>query len=99
VELLAPCPIAPAGVPDLLTEQGDALAGERFIAVGDGAVLYRAAFEAVGAHVPEDGSVLHRIRAAALCELGASAGAGSDPVLPDYLRRPDAAIALEGAPR
>jgi hypothetical protein len=67
------------------------------LAVGDGAVLYRDAFERAGARVPEDGSPLHRIGAAALCEIGARAPAGVGPVLPDYLRRPDAAIALEGA--
>jgi tRNA threonylcarbamoyladenosine biosynthesis protein TsaB len=71
------------------------------LAVGDGAVLYREAFERAGARVPGDGSPLHRIAAAALCEIGARPPAGAPaaagPVLPDYLRRPDAAIALEGA--
>ena len=67
------------------------------MAVGDGAVLYRSEFERSGASVPDDGSALHRIRASALCELGLAASAGGDQVLPDYLRRPDAAIALEGA--
>jgi tRNA threonylcarbamoyladenosine biosynthesis protein TsaB len=70
------------------------------IAVGDGAVLYRDAFERAGARVPEDGSPLHRIVAAALCEIAARPPAGAPaaagPVLPDYLRRPDAAIALKG---
>lgn len=99
VELLSPRPVAPPAVPNLLAEQDDAFASERCIAVGNGAVLYRSAFEAVGVQVPDDGSPLHRIRAPALCELGVRASAGSDPILPDYLRRPDAAIALEGAAR
>lgn len=97
MELLSPRPLAPAAVPDFLAEQGDILAHERRVAVGDGALLYRAAFEAAGAHVPEEGSALHRIGAVALCELGVTARLQGQPVLPDYLRRPDAAIALEGA--
>ncbi|HEX3392753.1 MAG TPA: tRNA (adenosine(37)-N6)-threonylcarbamoyltransferase complex dimerization subunit type 1 TsaB [Solirubrobacteraceae bacterium] len=99
VELFSPRPAQPVAVPGLIAEQGGAFMSEPCIAVGDGAVRYRAAFEAVAAQVPEDGSALHRIQAAALCELGVSASAGSGPVLPDYLRRPDAAIALEGAAR
>jgi tRNA threonylcarbamoyladenosine biosynthesis protein TsaB len=73
------------------------------LALGDGAVLYRAAFEQAGAQVPEDGSALHRIQARALCELGARpparASVAGPAVLPAYLRQPDAAIALHGALR
>jgi tRNA threonylcarbamoyladenosine biosynthesis protein TsaB len=95
--LLSPRPVVPAVVPELLAEQGDVFLSGRCMAVGDGAVLYRSEFERSGVSVPDDGSALHRIRAAALCGLGESAAASEAPVLPDYLRRPDAAIALEGA--
>jgi hypothetical protein len=64
--------------------------------VGDGAVSYRPALEDLGVEVPEDASPLHRVSGACICELalGASPSAG---VLPDYLRRPDAELALEAA--
>jgi tRNA threonylcarbamoyladenosine biosynthesis protein TsaB len=95
--LLSPRPVVPRVMPELLAEQGDVFLSGRCVAVGDGAVLYRSDFERSGVSVPDDCSALHRIRAAALCELGLAASASDDPVLPDYLRRPDAAIRLEGA--
>lgn len=97
MELLSPRALAPAAVPATLGEQDAVFAGKRTLAVGDGAVLYRAAFEQAGAQVPEDGSASHRVTAAALCELGARAAAAAGPVLPDYLRCPDAAIARPSA--
>ena len=98
MESLSPAPVAPDVVPELLVEQADVFAGGRCLGVGDGAVLYRAAFERAGVFVPADDSALHRIRAPALCELGLAASVSDDPVLPDYLRRPDAVIAGSGAP-
>lgn len=95
--LLSPRPVAPAVVSELLAEQGDVFLNGGCVAVGDGTVLYRSEFERSGVSVPEDDSPLHRISAAALCALGAAASASDDPVLPDYLRRPDAAITFEGA--
>lgn len=61
------------------------------LAVGDGAIRFRAELAAAGAVVPCEGSELHRIGGVALCELGRL----GDPVprehlLPDYLREPDA---------
>jgi tRNA threonylcarbamoyladenosine biosynthesis protein TsaB len=98
MELLSPRPVVPAVVPELLAEQSDVFLSGRCVAVGDGAVLYRSEFERSGVSVPDDGSALHRIRAEALCELGVAASASDDPVLPDYLRRPDAVIASSGPP-
>jgi tRNA threonylcarbamoyladenosine biosynthesis protein TsaB len=71
---------------------------ERWLAVGDGAVRYRPELERLGVQVPEDSSPLHGIDAAAICEL-ALAATPTEPtsVLPDYLRRPDAELALQGA--
>lgn len=61
------------------------------VAVGDGAVRYRAELEQAGARVPEDGSPLHRVQAAWICRLAAGAPATSPgEVLPTYGRAPDA---------
>jgi tRNA threonylcarbamoyladenosine biosynthesis protein TsaB len=97
MELLSPRALAPTAVSEALSGRAAARMGECPLAVGDGAVLYRSVFEGAGVQVPDDGSPLHRISASALCELGERAVPGGDPVLPDYLRRPDAAVALEGA--
>ncbi len=99
VQLLPPVPVAPAALGELLADRGwlpaggdDRLAsgGGGWLAVGDGAVRYREAFAAAGATVPDDDSALHRIRAPALCWLASVAPVGDAPLLPDYLRRPDA---------
>ncbi len=77
-------------------------AGAPWLAIGDGAVRYREQLERAGATVPGDASPLHRVSAEAICALGARAPAPSsqlEATLPDYRRRPDAEIALEGAAR
>jgi tRNA threonylcarbamoyladenosine biosynthesis protein TsaB len=84
---------------------GNVLPHERpLLAVGDGTIRYRSHFEDLGIEVPPDTSPLHCVSGAAICELacppkGASQAEPSAPeiVLPDYLRRPDAEIALQGA--
>jgi tRNA threonylcarbamoyladenosine biosynthesis protein TsaB len=61
------------------------------LAVGDGAVRFRAELERAGAVVPADGSPLHRVSALKICELGAAGEpADRDALLPDYRREPDA---------
>jgi tRNA threonylcarbamoyladenosine biosynthesis protein TsaB len=95
-ELMSSRALAPAdlaGVP--------AGADDHWRAVGDGAVRYREHLEQAGMTVPVDSSPLHRVSGAAICELGARmvTVAGIEAILPDYLRRPDAEIALEGAAR
>jgi tRNA threonylcarbamoyladenosine biosynthesis protein TsaB len=82
---------APAAVaPDLLAGIVAALPAGA-LAVGDGAVRFRAQLEAAGAVVPEDGAEVHCVGAAGLCRLGrAAAPAGRDALVPDYLRDPDA---------
>lgn len=67
------------------------------VAVGDGAVRFREHLESLDVSVPADSSPLHRVSAAAVCELGACAAASQTPPLPDYRRLPDAEIALETA--
>jgi tRNA threonylcarbamoyladenosine biosynthesis protein TsaB len=61
------------------------------LAVGDGAIRFRAELERAGAAVPADGSPLHRVSALQVCRLGAERQpADRDALLPDYRREPDA---------
>jgi tRNA threonylcarbamoyladenosine biosynthesis protein TsaB len=70
---------------------------QRWLAVGDGAVRFRSELKDAGIATAPEGSPLHLISAAGICELGVSAAAMSpDAIVPDYRRRPDAELALEG---
>jgi tRNA threonylcarbamoyladenosine biosynthesis protein TsaB len=61
------------------------------LAVGDGAVRFRAELERAGVAVPADGSRAHRVSALMVCRLGrAREPADRDALLPDYRREPDA---------
>jgi tRNA threonylcarbamoyladenosine biosynthesis protein TsaB len=105
LELSVPRPVAPDAI--LTALPGD-LAGEgidtraqaqgpaQWVAVGDGAVRYRAELEGAGLAVAGDSDPLHRVTAAAICALGASASPAGEvgDVLPDYRRRPDAELAF-----
>ncbi len=95
-ELIAPQAVSPDGVAELLESAAIDTQAEQWRALGDGAILYREAFERAGMHVAEDDCEHHRIQAHAICELGEQASANEQQVLPDYRRRPDAEIALEG---
>lgn len=96
-ELIAPAPLSPADFSEL-HERANLLAGpSTWTAVGDGAVRYRGELEQAGVAVPDDDSPLHRVDARAICELGLQGGPSDGQVLPDYRRRPDAEIALQGA--
>jgi tRNA threonylcarbamoyladenosine biosynthesis protein TsaB len=66
-----------------------------WLAVGDGAVAFRAALERSGARIPEEDSELHRVSAVHHCRLAAALEPG-DPTLvrPEYLRVPDAEAQL-----
>ncbi|HEX4436938.1 MAG TPA: tRNA (adenosine(37)-N6)-threonylcarbamoyltransferase complex dimerization subunit type 1 TsaB [Solirubrobacteraceae bacterium] len=94
-ELAAGRALGPGAIASLIEEAGIASAR----ALGDGAVRYRTELEAAGLDVAPDDSPLHLLRAAAICARAASSEipVSSEPVLPDYLRRPDAELALEGA--
>jgi len=66
--------------------------GERWLAVGDGAVRFRQDLEGVGCVVAPDRSPLHGVAAGTICRLAIEApNAARDLVVPDYLRPPDAA--------
>jgi tRNA threonylcarbamoyladenosine biosynthesis protein TsaB len=97
IELIAPHPLAPGEIGALLERAEVATSLESWIAVGDGALRYRDALEHAGVLVPDPDCALHLIQASAICALGACASNHGAPVLPDYRRRPDAEIALEGA--
>jgi tRNA threonylcarbamoyladenosine biosynthesis protein TsaB len=96
-ELIAPQAVSPDGVAELLASAAIDTQADQWLALGDGAILYREAFERAGVRVADDRCEHHRIQAHAICELGEQASANGQPVLPDYRRRPDAEIALEGA--
>ena len=70
---------------------------ERCVAVGDGAVGYRAELERAGALVPPDGGPLHRISGALVCRLGsvAAPALSLEEVAPRYMREADADRAPE----
>lgn len=91
-ELFAPRALAPEDVGDLLPHR------DPWLAIGDGAVRYRSHLEALKIELPPDTSSLHRLSGATVCELALHVEpSGPAAVLPDYLRRPDAEIALQGA--
>jgi tRNA threonylcarbamoyladenosine biosynthesis protein TsaB len=71
----------------------------RWLAVGDGAVRFAEVLAVAGIPSPPESSRMHRVSAAAICELGAHAQAAArlEQVLPDYRRRPDAELALAAA--
>jgi tRNA threonylcarbamoyladenosine biosynthesis protein TsaB len=105
-EILLPRALRPAELEGIVAqlEGNGAPAGQRWRAVGDGAVLYAEQLRAGGVDVAEPHSPLHLLDGAAVCELGASAvpSAAGDAalaaVLPDYRRSPDAKLARGDRP-
>ncbi len=101
-ELAFPRPLtveALAGIVEAIDRDG-AAPGQRWLAVGDGALHFREQLEASGAEVAPKDSPLHRIDGAAVCELGTTVAAprSYEAVIPDYRRSPDAALARERVP-
>ncbi|HST55258.1 MAG TPA: tRNA (adenosine(37)-N6)-threonylcarbamoyltransferase complex dimerization subunit type 1 TsaB [Solirubrobacteraceae bacterium] len=94
-ELLEARALAPADLGGLLEQAEAAAPGRPWLAVGDGAIRFRAELQAAGAQVPPDAAELHQVSGAAICALGACAPEQSlQTVVPDYRRRPDAEVAL-----
>ncbi|HEX5852720.1 MAG TPA: tRNA (adenosine(37)-N6)-threonylcarbamoyltransferase complex dimerization subunit type 1 TsaB [Solirubrobacteraceae bacterium] len=87
--------LAPEGLSTII---GEVRSG-RWLAVGDGALRYPAAIEALGVPAPPADSPLHLVSAAAICALGvhATPASGLEEIVPDYRRRPDAELALAAA--
>jgi tRNA threonylcarbamoyladenosine biosynthesis protein TsaB len=98
--LAMPALASEQAISSAIAEATDAAGGESLslLAVGDGAVRFRAELQDAGAHVEPDSSPLHLLSANAICALGELADArGLQEILPDYRRRPDAELALEGS--
>jgi tRNA threonylcarbamoyladenosine biosynthesis protein TsaB len=83
-QVLSPRAVAPAAVAELGVEG--------WLAVGDGALRFRADLQAAGCTVPEDSSAQHGVSARTVCRIALRAphGTARDLVVPDYLRKPDA---------
>jgi len=99
-ELAPPRAVRPEELAGVTLEAERSTGGEppRWLAVGDGALRYRGALEATGIEAAPEGSPLHQRSAAGSCELGGAAVlTGLGEIVPDYRRRPDAELALEGA--
>ncbi|HEY4996987.1 MAG TPA: tRNA (adenosine(37)-N6)-threonylcarbamoyltransferase complex dimerization subunit type 1 TsaB [Solirubrobacteraceae bacterium] len=97
-EILEPRALAPGDIAAAIEHVSmDASAPQRWLAVGDGAVRFRSQLEQAGAEVPPEESPLHRVSAAAICSLARTGAPVVGPLLPDYRRRPDAELALEGS--
>ena len=87
--VLAPAALAPAELARRVAEEGGP-----WLAVGDGALRFRADLEGAGCTVAPEGSAQHHVSARAICVLAlGSPGSARDLVLPDYLRLPDAVLA------
>lgn len=81
---------AGAFAPEALAERLQAV-GQSVLAVGEGAVEFRAQLERSGASIPDRGAELHRVTAVGHCRLARRLKATSaDRIVPDYLRPPDA---------
>lgn len=92
--VLLPRAVAPDRAAEL-AQEGGAWKRRVWLAVGDGAIRFRSTLEAAGVSVPADHSPLHRVDPAVLCRLGAEAEPSDrTDVLPEYLRLPDAEVAL-----
>ena len=67
--------------------------GPDVLAIGEGAVEFRAELERSGAAIPDDRTELHQVTAVGHCRLARRLEpTPPDRVLPDYLRAPDAKL-------
>jgi tRNA threonylcarbamoyladenosine biosynthesis protein TsaB len=99
-ELAPPRAVPPQELAGVLAEAQQAIASEqppRWLALGDGAVRFHSELQDAGIATAPVDSALHRVSAACICELGVSGPVMSlQQIVPDYRRRPDAELALEG---
>jgi tRNA threonylcarbamoyladenosine biosynthesis protein TsaB len=91
VESRAGAMLPPAAfAPDALAERLPEL-GRSVLAIGEGAVEFRAQLERSGATVPDDRAELHRVTAVGHCQIARRLQpAPTDRIVPEYLRPPDA---------
>ncbi|HEX2015598.1 MAG TPA: tRNA (adenosine(37)-N6)-threonylcarbamoyltransferase complex dimerization subunit type 1 TsaB [Solirubrobacteraceae bacterium] len=93
--LIGPLAVGPEQLVGLAERELPRLASAPWRAVGDGALRFRQQLESAGITVDPDGAPTHRPDAGVLCQLAAAApGADREAVVPDYVRMPDAEIAL-----
>jgi tRNA threonylcarbamoyladenosine biosynthesis protein TsaB len=93
VPVLGPRALAPDALAEAMGSDG-----RSWLAIGDGAVEFRAALEHVGARIPEPDSELNRVSAIEHCRLALGLRPGPpDGIQPEYLRLPDAEINLRTA--
>lgn len=91
--VLAPSALSPERLAELVPGLAD-----NPLAVGDGALAFRAILERAGAVIPPEASKLHRVTAINHCRLAHDArGVAPDQVHPEYLRLPDAELARRAA--
>ena len=98
-ELVSPRALAPEDLGSIVARVKEPVGGHGlWLGVGDGALRFRDHLEMAGVAVPADSSPLHLVGAEAICDLGARAPAVAayEELVPDYWRRPDAELALEG---
>jgi tRNA threonylcarbamoyladenosine biosynthesis protein TsaB len=87
---LAPCVLTPEKLGEVVTERADG----GVIAVGDGALKFRALLEHAGAHVPADDATVHRVSPREHCRLALEQTPTADGrIEPEYIRLPDAEMA------
>jgi tRNA threonylcarbamoyladenosine biosynthesis protein TsaB len=96
--------LAPVALgPEALARTARELAGRgasTWLAVGDGALRFRAQIEPAAVSVPADGSPLHRVGAREVCRLAATGPAVAiEALVPEYVRVPDAELARRPAGR
>jgi tRNA threonylcarbamoyladenosine biosynthesis protein TsaB len=80
------------GRPEQLGDRLDERSGA-VLAGGSGAIRFRGELEDRGAEVPEDRDAAHRVSAANVCRVATGAGTAGqpdEPLVPIYLRAPDA---------
>jgi tRNA threonylcarbamoyladenosine biosynthesis protein TsaB len=91
--LLTPRAIAPEALAGLIPDLA-----QRTLAVGEGAIEFRAVLERAGALIPDDQAELHRVAATGHIQLARSQRPSDpDEIRPEYLRLPDAELARRAA--
>jgi tRNA threonylcarbamoyladenosine biosynthesis protein TsaB len=97
--VLAPVALGPEALADAARDVARDGAS-RWLAVGDGALRFRAQIEPAAVPVPADGSPLHRVSAPEVCRLAATGPAVAiEALVPEYVRAPDADLARRPAGR
>jgi tRNA threonylcarbamoyladenosine biosynthesis protein TsaB len=94
----APPLVSPRALPPAALAETMARDGRSWLAVGDGAVEFKAALAPSRARIPERDSGRNRVSAVEHCRLAAGLAPGvPEGVQPEYLRLPDAEITLRAA--